>query len=441
MADCYEASLEALKEAVEKRLPEIQQNGEWLLRHPETGFKEYETQAHCVAILEAHGFKVRTFPDVTGFTAEYETERPGPSVMLMGEMDALINREHPFCSPVTGAAHACGHFLQVATTMGAFLTLAESGLLKDFCGRLMLMGVPAEECIEQDWRLEEIRKGRLHFLGGKPELMYRGALDEADLIIGMHAGFGSDGRILPFGMHNGFMVESVLFKGKAAHAAGNPEKGINALYMVNTALTALNGLRETFRDADRVRVHPIGTCGGSVPNVIPDEARVECQCRANNMEAVRDADAKFERAMGAGAYAFGGKAVITRQPGYLPYRPTPEFDALALDVISDVLGPDRGALGQPVAGSEDLGDLNSVKPAMMVFANFMKGYPHGADYLVADPRIYRDTVLFLAAFVLKLLADGGKQAKAVMAAHKPLFGSMQEYCEAVSRIFSKKELP
>ena len=71
MADCYEASLEALKEAVEKRLPEIQQNGEWLLRHPETGFKEYETQAHCVAILEAHGFKVRTFPDVTGFTAEY----------------------------------------------------------------------------------------------------------------------------------------------------------------------------------------------------------------------------------------------------------------------------------------------------------------------------------------------------------------------------------
>lgn len=78
---------------------------------------------------------------------------------------------------------------------------------------------------------------------------------------------------------------------------------------------------------------------------------------------------------------------------------------------------------------------------MMVFANFMKGYPHGADYLVADPRIYRDTVLFLAAFVLKLLADGGKQAKAVMAAHKPLFGSMQEYCETVSRIFSKKELP
>jgi amidohydrolase len=430
-----------LKKAVRDRLPAIKENADWLLRHPETGFKEYETQAHCVEILAKHGFKAKTFSDVTGFTCMYDTGKPGPSIMLMGEMDALINRDHPFCNPQTGAAHACGHFIQVATTMGAFLTLTEGGFMDEVGGKLMLMGVPAEECIEQEWRLGEIKKGRLHFLGGKPELMYRGAFDDADLVIGMHAGFCNDGKIAAFGTHNGFMVESVTFKGRSAHAAGSPEKGINALYMVNTALTALNGLRETFRDEDRVRVHPIVTSAGSVPNVIPEEAHMECQCRANNMEAVYAADAKFERAVGAGAYAFGGKAVIRKQPGYLPYRPTPEFDDIAVSVADEVLGKGRGTKADPVAGSEDLGDLNSVMPAMMVFTNYMNGYPHSADYVVANPQIYEDTVLFLSALALTLAADGGRLAKKVMTSHKPLFNSMKAYCDTVSKLFTEKTVP
>ena len=62
-------------------------------------------------------------------------------------------------------------------------------------GKVMLAGVPAEECLETEWRRQEIEKGHLHFLGGKAELLYRGAFEGVDLVISMHAGLGNDGTI------------------------------------------------------------------------------------------------------------------------------------------------------------------------------------------------------------------------------------------------------
>jgi amidohydrolase len=441
MAYIYRETLEDLRKEVKKRLPEIEKNGEWLLHHPETGFREHETQAYCLDILKKHGFEVKTFPNTTGYTCTYDTGKPGPCIMIMGEIDALINKDHPDANPKTGAAHACGHFIQTAVTMGAFLTLVESGIMSKFNGKLMLMGVPAEECVEQEWRLNEIKEGRLHYLGGKPELMYHGAFDDADLVIGMHAGIGNDGTITTFGSHNGFVAKSVIFKGKAAHAAGHPDQGINALYMVNTALTALNGIRETFRDEDTVRVHPIVTSAGSVPNVIPAEAHIETQCRAGTMEAVYDAANKFDRAMGAGAYAFGGKVLIQTQPGYLPYHPTPEFDKIAVEVADDILGPNHGQIGKHNNGSEDLGDLSTVKPCMMAFVNYMHGLHHQADYYIADKKIYETSTLFLAALACRLLDNNGELVKVIQKAYKPQFSSVKEYCETVNKLFSEKVLP
>ena len=175
MGELYKARLEKLRNELKSQLPEIEANGDWLWNHPETGFKEYETQEYCLEVLKNHGFEARTWPDVTGFTCTYDTGRPGPCVMIRGEMDSLICYSHPDCDPRTGAAHACGHSIQMATAMGAFLTLTESGVLEEFGGKVIMAGVPAEECLETEWRLQEIQKGRLHFLGGKAELLYRGA--------------------------------------------------------------------------------------------------------------------------------------------------------------------------------------------------------------------------------------------------------------------------
>jgi len=66
----------------------------------------------------------------------------------------------------------------------------------------------------------------------------------------------------------------VRYIGKAAHAGGMPHRGINALYAANIALSAINAIRETFRDEDTIRVHPIITRGGSQVNVIPADVRL-----------------------------------------------------------------------------------------------------------------------------------------------------------------------
>ena len=441
MGEMYKESVERLREEVKKQLPEIEANGDWLWHHPETGFKEVETQAYCLEVLKKHGFEAKTWPDVTGFICTYDTGRPGPCVMIMGEMDSLICRTHPDCNPETGAAHACGHSVQVATAMGAFFALVESKALEGFGGKVMLAGVPAEECLESEWRAEEIRKGRLHFLGGKAELLYRGGFEVVDVVISMHAGLGNDVTVSILGSHNGFTSKNVTFKGRSAHAAADPENGINALYMANTALTALNGLRETFKEENTVRVHPIITQGGSVVNAIPEEVTVECQCRAASMDAVLEISEKFDKAMGAGAYAFGGKAKIHTQLGYLPYRPLEELDQVAIETAEDILGQGCwNRLGHN-CGSTDLGDLNEVIPGIQVFVNYMYGVHHAADYRIADKKIYETASLFLAAMACKLLDNEGKRAKEVKAAHKPLFANAQGYCSYVKALTTEQLLP
>lgn len=441
MGELYQSALGKLRSELAAQLPEIEANGDWLWNHPETGFKEHETQAYCLEVLKKHGFEAVTWPDVTGFTCTFDTGRPGPCVMIMGEMDSLICYSHPDCNPETGAAHACGHSIQMATAMGAFITLAESGALEDFGGKIMLAGVPAEECLETEWRRLEIEKGHLHFLGGKAELLYRGAFEGVDLVISMHAGLGNDGTITILGSHNGFTSKNVTFKGRSAHAAADPENGVNALYMANTAISALNALRETFKDSDTVRVHPIITKGGTVVNAIPEEVCVECQCRAGSMETVLEISEKFDRAMGAGAYAFGGKAVVNTQLGYLPYRPLPELDDIALQVADDILGEGHGCRGDHNCGSTDLGDLNEVIPGIQVFVNYMYGVHHAADYKIADRKIYETASLFLAAMACKLLDNEGELTQKVKAAHKPLFASAEGYCTYVKALSTEQILP
>ena len=76
--------------------------------------------------------------------------------------------------------------------------------------------------------------------------------------------------------------------------------GINALYAANIGLSAINAIRETFRDEDSIRVHPIITHGGSQVNVIPGEVRLETYVRGKTVEAILEANRRVDRALRAG---------------------------------------------------------------------------------------------------------------------------------------------
>src|SRR5439155_797625 len=104
----------------------------------------------------------------------------------------------------------------------------------------------------------------------------------------------------------------------AAHACGAPHLGVNALYAAQVGLTAVNAIRETFRDEDTIRVHPIITHGGSQVNVIPGEVRLETYVRGRTVDAILNAQKKVDRAFKAGALALGAKVEIETLPGYMP---------------------------------------------------------------------------------------------------------------------------
>ena len=104
----------------------------------------------------------------------------------LGELDSVLVRNHPDADQVTGAAHACGHNAQIAALLAMAYGFADSGVLKELSGTVVLMAVPAEEYVEVAYRKSLKDKKTIEFLGGKPELIRLGAFDDIDIAIMTH---------------------------------------------------------------------------------------------------------------------------------------------------------------------------------------------------------------------------------------------------------------
>ena len=171
--------------------------------------------------------------------------------------------------------------------------LVDTKAFEHLTGRVVFFAVPAEEYGDIAWRVEQARAGRLEFLGGKPELLRLGHFDDVDLAMMIHTtSRPEDGQAGVPESNNGCLVKTVRYVGRAAHAGGAPHMGINALYAAQIGLAAINAIRETFRDEDTIRVHPIITHGGSQVNVIPADVRIETYVRGRTVDAILDGRAQ-----------------------------------------------------------------------------------------------------------------------------------------------------
>ena len=120
----------------------LQKTLDFIWTHPETGYKEWQTNAYLKEAFENLGYTLTEAGDIPGFYAEADTGRPGPCVLVMGELDALNMPNHP--GQVEGKAHACGHCAQATALLGIAAALAEPGTLDGLCGKIRLMaaGIP-----------------------------------------------------------------------------------------------------------------------------------------------------------------------------------------------------------------------------------------------------------------------------------------------------------
>src|SRR5439155_1560015 len=209
------------------------------------------------------------------------------------------------------------------------------------------------------------------------------------------------------------------YLGRAAHAGGAPHMGINALYAAQIGLMAINSIRETFRDEDTIRVHPIITHGGSQVNVIPGEVRIETYVRGRTMEAIVDANVKVDRALRAGALALGAKVEIETLPGYMPMTCDPIMTRYFRDNVSSLFGAEHYRQIGHRTGSTDMGDLSQVMPILHPYIGGARGTGHGADFVILHkPLAYLGPAKALAAIVVDMLWDGAAAAREVTATFK-----------------------
>lgn len=267
--------------------PQLRELNKQIHSNPELAYKEYLSVKTISKFLRKEGFNVtdETYGLETSFTSEVGSSG-GPLVIFCVEYDALPN-----------IGHACGHNLITTSSVAAFLGAAGALQKYGIPGRIRLLGTPAEE-------------GG----GGKVKLIEAGAFKDdgnngADIAAAIMAHpvtahQFSDGYTglagLKFIASHKFRVE---FHGRAAHAAGEPWNGVNALDAAVAAYTNVSLLRQRMRPNERV--HAVIEDGGTVPNVITAYSRMNWYVRSPSMQGADVLLDKVKKCCEAAAAATG----------------------------------------------------------------------------------------------------------------------------------------
>ncbi|TDZ15337.1 Peptidase M20 domain-containing protein 2 [Colletotrichum orbiculare MAFF 240422] len=333
--------------------------------NPETAYKEFFAHETITTYLEKQGFTVKrhTYGLDTSFEADMGSG--GRQVVVCAEYDAL---------PDIG--HACGHNLIATSSMAAFLGAAEALRELGIPGRLRILGTPAEE-------------GG----GGKAKLIDAGAFDPpGDIAAAVmahptaaHQGGSGDGSA---GLAGFKLIAShkfrVEFRGRTAHAAGEPWKGLNALDAAVAAYSNVALLRQQIQPDERI--HGVIEVGGTVPNVITDYTRMNWNVRSPTIDR---ADALLKRTkacLEAGAAATGCDFNYIVAPTYMNLR--------ANDTLCRAYVEDMAAIGQtirlhqakPFNASTDMGNVSHLVPSF-----------HGAFVVPTSPDVAGHNPKFAAA--------------------------------------------
>ena len=213
----------------------------------------------------------------TGFVAELVGSRPGPTVGIRIDLDALPITESTatghrpsdegFASTITGQMHACGHDGHVAIGLRLAAALSDE---PDFPGTVRLVVQPAEE---------GVRGGQV--------MVEAGACDDVDMLLAVHLGFGvADRTIAPATDLYATTKFRATYRGRSAHASNAPQEGRNALLAAATALVGLHSLPRFSGTPTRVNVGRL--VGGAAPNIIADEAVLEGEIRAGEAAAATE---------------------------------------------------------------------------------------------------------------------------------------------------------
>lgn len=381
--------------AVERLRPDLARLARELYDEPEIGFEEHASVARIAALLRAHGVdaEVGAFGLDTALRvhAGADAAASAPHFAIIAEYDAL-----------PGIGHACGHNIIAGVAVGAFLAAAP--IVARLGGRLSLIGTPAEE------------NG-----GGKELIIRAGGFDDVDAAGMVHPSSGRGTSSVLGQRTTGVRRVAVSFHGRAAHAAGAPWLGRNALDGVVTAYQSVAQLRQHILPTDRI--HGIITDGGAAPNIVPERAAALFYVRSADVEALRELTDRVVAAIEGAALATGTRAEIYLDPvpPYLPLetntvltgRWTRAFAARGHDIPPPAAPPQGGP-------STDMGNVSRLVPSIhpsLGLGGPDDVFPHNAafaDLTVLPPAIDAlvDAAAALAATAVAYVSDPELRAAA-----------------------------
>ncbi|WP_433509639.1 M20 metallopeptidase family protein [Nonomuraea sp. CA-143628] len=327
---------------------------------PEIGLALPRTQEKVLTALDGLPLEITTGKALSSITAVLRGGRPGPAVLLRGDMDALPVTERndlPYRSQIDGQMHACGHDLHTAMLTGAAHLL--SARRAELAGDVIFMFQPGEEGHEGAKHM--IEEGVLDAAGARPVAAYGMHVVSSMLPPGLFAS-------RPGPLMAAADVFEVTVKGRGGHGS-SPHRALDPIQAGCEMVTSLQAMvTRTFDVFDPVVVTVGSFHGGTADNVIPDEARFEATVRTfspGNRELVKR---RLVEVVEGVAAAHGLSVEASFGMGY----PVTVNDPTEADFVSrtaeELFGPGRYFVSpQPVMGSEDFSYVLQAVPGAFVF--------------------------------------------------------------------------
>ena len=348
--------------AAEVILPDVIEVRRRLHRRPELGLELPETQAVIVEGLRALGLEPKLGGTSTSVVAVIEGARPGPTILLRGDMDALPLTEDTgldFASEVPGVMHACGHDTHVAMLLGAARLLVERR--DELAGRVLLMFQPGEE---------GPHGARLMLEEGLLEEGPHGAGDvQRAVAIHISTRYAA-GKIL---LRPGALMASAdefrgTVRGRGGHAS-SPHLSLDPIPTAAELVLALQLAVTRTIDVFDPAVLTIGRIsGGTTNNIIPEIVEIEGTIRTVSPKA-RETMHNLVRRVAKGVGATHGTHVdLEVIHGYPVTMCDPEVTEWVRGLAIGLAGDDHvHVLAHPIMGAEDFSYVTERVPGMMAF--------------------------------------------------------------------------
>ncbi|QHT58507.1 amidohydrolase [Cellulomonas sp. H30R-01] len=377
-----------------------------LHRSPEIGLSLPATQRLVLDALDGLGLEVTTGSGLSSVVAVLRGARPGPAVLLRGDMDALPVTEEsgePFASENPGVMHACGHDLHTAGLVGAARLLAARR--DQVAGSVVLMFQPGEEG-DHGARLM-IEEGVLDAAGDRVVAAY--ALHVMSSLLPTGVVMSRPGTILAAADTVHVTVHGRGGHGSMPHLAADP---VPVAAEIVLALQAM--VTRQFDVFDPVVVTVGHILGGTTDNVIAPTARLEATVRTFSEAAHAVVPERLTRVCEGVAAAHGLTVTVDYQRGYPVTVNTPDEVARAARVVPALLGPGAWQdAAQPLPGAEDFSYVLEQVPGVFVAVGATPvgedprtaAYNHSAHARFADDALVTGPAV-LAALALDRLAQG-----------------------------------